>query len=185
MNKDELRKHYKEKRLVLFEKGEIERISNRICLNLRKEEVYKKAENIMFFYPKGSEINLLELCTDDKKFFLPRVKDKELEVCPYKIGDRLNLSEFKVSEPVGEALCNLSIIDLILTPALAVDKKGFRLGYGGGFYDRFFKERSLKAKKIVVIANDFVVESLPHESFDVPCDIVLTEDNFMSLLQSP
>ena len=62
---------------------------------------------------------------------------------------------------------------MIIVPALVADKKNYRLGYGGGFYDRFLKEnRNLKS--ILPIAQELVIEELPCEDFDEKVDIVIS-----------
>ena len=63
------------------------------------------------------------------------------------------------------------IIDLVIVPALMVDKKGYRLGYGGGFYDRFLNK--FKVKTITCIPEIFVVDSLPYDDFDVKIDEII------------
>ena len=125
-------------------------ISKRIVSNIRDLHEYHFARHIMLFYPLASEVNLLELLEDDDKcFYLPRVNGKDLECCPYKRGNDLLLSPLNISEPCCEAV-DKSEIDLIFTPALMADSNFYRLGYGGGFYDRFLK--NLNAYKIIPIA---------------------------------
>ncbi len=55
------------------------------------------------------------------------------------------------------------------------DKKLFRLGYGGGFYDRFIPQLRLDCVKIAVVAEQLLVEKLPVEKHDIPMDIIVTE----------
>ena len=62
---------------------------------------------------------------------------------------------------------------LLYSPALAADKNCFRLGYGGGFYDRFLAQN--KVKTITPAARQLLVEKLPVEKFDVPVDFVITD----------
>ena len=65
-------------------------------------------------------------------------------------------------------------MDFIIVPALAADRKNYRLGYGGGFYDRFLKLVP-NAVKIVPVHEMFVIEELPVEDFDVPVDLIVTD----------
>ncbi len=64
-------------------------------------------------------------------------------------------------------------IDLIIAPALAIDRKGFRLGYGGGFYDAFLAQHP--APIVGAVFSSLLVDHLPHEAHDVPVDIIVTE----------
>lgn len=148
-------------------------ISKRIVSNIRDLHEYHFARHIMLFYPLASEVNLLELLEDDDKcFYLPRVNGKDLECCPYKRGNDLLLSPLNISEPCCEAV-DKSEIDLIFTPALMADRNFYRLGYGGGFYDRFLK--NLNAYKIIPIAEELLIDSLPIENIDVKCDCIVTQ----------
>ena len=64
-------------------------------------------------------------------------------------------------------------MDIIFVPALAVDNEGNRLGYGGGFYDRFLKD--LKTTKIVPISKSLVFDNIPTEDFDIKIDMIITD----------
>ena len=147
-------------------------ISRKISDKIRSLDVYKNAENVMIFYPLKYEINLLSLMEDNKQFYLPRVCGENLLVCPFAKCDRLAKSEFNVSEPLTESVSS-DILDVVIVPALAVDTNNFRLGYGGGFYDRFLK--SCKAYSIVPVPQKLIVEKLPVDDFDVPVNCVVTE----------
>lgn len=169
--KKELRKKAKEIRKSL----DMEPISEKIVGNIFGLKEYVKSKNIMIFYPLGHEVNLLGLLSDrDKNFFLPRVQGEKLLVCPYKMGDELSLSAFKTQEPITEPV-DADILDLIFVPALMVDKHLHRLGYGGGFYDKFLSNHASNATKIVAIPSALMVSKLPSESFDAKIDIVVNE----------
>ena len=148
-----------------------DKISNAIVKKIRSLEIYRTAKNVMIFYPLQFEINLLPLLEDSKNFYLPKVDGENLLVCPFKIGERLVKSEFNVSEPLSVPVSS-DIPEVVFVPALAVDKNNFRLGYGGGFYDRFLE--SSKAYSIVPVSEKLVVEKLPVDEFDIPVDCVIT-----------
>lgn len=169
-DKNELRKIAKQIRRSL----DILEISEQIVKNIQKTETYKKANNIMIFYPFGHEVNLLGLLQDDKNFYLPKVDGENLLVCPYKTGDELTISKFKTEEPTT-APANPEILDLVLVPALMVDKHNHRLGYGGGFYDKFLSKNALNSTKIVAIPSALIVDKLPSESFDAKINITICE----------
>jgi len=169
--KKELRKKAKAIRSSL----DIKSISDKIVKNILELSAYKNAKHVMIFYPLGHEVNLLGLLKSEaKQFYLPKVEGEKLLVCPYKSGDELTISAFKTEEPVSEAV-NPEILDLIFVPALMVDKHLHRLGYGGGFYDKFLCKNALKSTKIVAIPSELVIDELPSESFDAKIDIVITE----------
>lgn len=143
-----------------------------IISKIKDLDCYKMAKNVMLFHPKTYEVDLRPLLSDDKNFYLPRVCGDNLLVCPFKNGDEVRLSEFKVCEPCSEPV-EPNILDLVIVPALAVDKNGYRLGYGGGFYDRFLLKYPVKS--LAVVCREFVLETVYPEEFDVKVDFVLTD----------
>lgn len=167
-NKDDLRQKAKKIRNEL----DMKTISSKIVSNIRNLEVYKKSKRVMIFYPLGNEVDLLELLSDDKQFYLPRVNGEELEVCPYKVGDKLLKSKFKVLEPINEPV-DKNLLDLVLVPALCVDDKCNRLGYGKGFYDRFLI--NFKGNSIIPIPRSLVFSDICADRHDVCCSGVVTE----------
>ena len=70
------------------------------------------------------------------------------------------------------------VVDLVVCPAAAVDKTGTRLGWGGGFYDRFFAELSPETRVFALVFDDDVVSNLPREKHDVPVDGVITSSGW-------
>jgi 5-formyltetrahydrofolate cyclo-ligase len=124
------------------------------------------------FEPSTVEINEAFL-RDGKVLVLPRINGDQLEWVRWN-GDPAQLvAKKKILEPVGDPLTGLSQIQAIVVPALKIDQSGFRLGQGGGYYDRALK--NLNAWKIgLVYAGELSSEVLPHESHDVPLDAAAT-----------
>lgn len=150
------------------------KVSEKIVQNVRNHVFYKQAKNVMLFYPTKYEVNLLSLLKDDKNFYLPRVSGENLLVCRYNVGDVLVKSDFNIMEP-DTAEESVEVLDLVIVPALMADKNGFRLGYGGGYYDRFLTKYRNIFKTIAVIPKDLYQESLPTDEFDVPVDFVISD----------
>ena len=169
MDKQWLRKWAKSERAKL----DILALSLKLAEKLRNCNEYKNAKNVMLFYPLENEVNLLDLLNDrTKNFYLPKIEGKNLLCCPYSENDELCISCFKTKEPLTMAV-EKTIIDLVIVPALAVDKNNYRLGYGGGFYDRFLE--NMECVKISCIPNHLLVENIYPEKNDIPLDIVITE----------
>ena len=167
MDKKELRKIIKEKRANL----EID--CSIFVRKIKQTDLYKESKNIMIFYPMKNEINLLELLKDEsKQFYLPRVNCLNLECCPYSNGDKLCLSCYKTQEPISSPVLK-DFVDLVIVPALCVDKNNYRLGYGGGFYDRFLKD--YLGKSIVCVPKEFVLQEIFLEEQDIPVNLVITD----------
>ena len=147
---------------------DISSLSCTLADKIRILDIYKSARNVMIFYPTKYEVDLRILLNEDKNFFLPKVSGEELLVCPY--SDDLYKSELNIMEPKTLPV-EPQILDLVIVPALMTDNDNYRLGYGGGYYDRFLK--TINAKTLVAIPKELIVESLPHDQFDVPVDYVV------------
>lgn len=124
------------------------------------------------YEPSTVEINEAFL-RSGKVVLLPRINGDQLEWVRWD-GDPANLlTKKKTSEPVGPALTDLTQIQAVVVPALRIDQSGFRLGQGGGYYDRALAY--LNAWKIgLVYAGELSSEVLPHETHDVPLDAAAT-----------
>lgn len=169
MDKSKLRKIIKEQRKQL----NIETLSKIIRAKIQKHDAYKLSKNIMLYYPLKYELNLLSLMADcdEKNFYFPKVEGEKLLVCPK--CDEFLLSSLKINEPCSNPV-SPGVLDLIIVPALAVDCENYRLGYGGGFYDRFLKTAP-RAKTLTPICSEFILKSIPHDNFDVKIDFIVSE----------
>lgn len=132
---------------------------------------YRDATSVMAFVGCKGEPDtdplFARLAADGKRLVLPRVQDGDIVVCS---GDDPRAdSRFGVSEPQGPAL-SLAAVDFVIVPGLAFTEDGYRLGYGGGFYDRFLTllahERPGVANAAVCFAEQ-LVDTLPVEPHDV------------------
>ena len=166
--KSHLRTKFKELRRNIDTAG----VSLEICKRIRDFGLYKRAKNVMIFYPTKFEINWLSLLDDNKNFFFPRVNGLELQVCPYSHDTEFKKSSYNINEPCSTPVSH-EILDLIFVPALAADTSGYRLGYGGGFYDRFLPLCS-NAVTVIPIFDEFVLNALPIEEFDCKVDYIIT-----------
>ena len=164
-NKSDYRLYAKE----LRKKLDIEALSHGFCEKIRGEEHYINSKHVMLFYPTEDEIDLRDLFNDDKHFYLPKVFGDKLLVCP--LSEKLEKSRFNIMEPCSHPI-NPELLDVVVIPALMADEYGYRLGYGGGFYDRFLP-LCKNAFKLVAVPKELYVEELPHEDFDVKVDKVL------------
>lgn len=69
---------------------------------------------------------------------------------------------------------------MIIVPGLAFDKRGYRIGYGGGFYDKFLEKHN-KIKRISLCYNFQIIENVPNEEFDKRVDTIITEDEIIKI----
>lgn len=102
-----------------------------------------------------------------RTLLLPRINGENLEWVQWDGRDESLAENGKFLEPTGEAFTSLDSIDLVLVPALAIDPDGYRLGQGGGYYDRALP--LLRAWRHGVVYNFEKMEhDLPREKWDLP-----------------
>ena len=167
--KEELRRWVKLKRKEVNAR---EKYSDILAEKLINSNEFKKAKNILIYYPLTDEIDLLSITSDiSKNFYLPKIEGKNLLCCPYKSGEKLCISCCKTLEPLTEA-CDKNLIDLAVIPALACDKNNYRLGYGGGFYDRFLQD--FNGTKIVCLPKEFLLDTVHPEKHDIKVDKIIS-----------
>ncbi len=111
--------------------------------------------------------------------FVPRIERQRRLMHVYPYPCPLETLSYGLRQPVVTAPCLpseaiASMIDLVLVLGLAFDRSGYRLGHGGGYFDRFLAHHTLPA---VGLGHDFqIVDALPREHHDIPMDILVTEE---------
>jgi len=124
--------------------------------------------------PDTRQLNL-ELIKVGKTLLLPRINGDNLEWVQWS-GEESELQQKKkIREPHGPEFTNLAGIEIIIVPALRIDRSGYRLGQGGGYYDRALPH--LAAWSIGLIHPDEISgEDLPREPWDIPLHAAATPD---------
>ena len=154
-----------------------------IFTRLRDLHVYKEADSVALFVTYRSEMNtyliLDEILERGKSVAVPRVTGRgEMEF--FRITDHkkdLEVGAFGIREPrPGSELTRPQDIDLLLTPGAVFDPFGYRIGYGGGFYDRYIKRLRPDCPVIALGFELQIVDRVPTEQFDTPVDMIVTED---------
>ncbi len=139
------------------------------------------AKNILLYYPLTYEPDLRQcLLLKNKNLFLPRVNRAEIDICEYN-SDKLFLGSFNIIEPSTEKITDYNIIDLVVTPAVAADKNGYRLGYGKGYYDRLFPKLKQNCIKIIIVYDDLILNTIYPSANDVKCDFIVSEKQVYEL----
>ena len=173
--KGELRARYKAARDAMDTnlRGDL---SAAICGHILSWDRTTAAKTIFVYASMGSEVDTMGLIAGlramDKRVLLPRVRDgKHMDAVEYS-GGILTKSNYGALEPSGKPF-DAAKIDLSLAPALAVTIAGVRLGYGGGYYDRFLKRT--QAHRAALCFSCQVVDSLPSNRYDIGMDSLITE----------
>lgn len=115
-------------------------LSASILEQLEQMTAFKEAKTVLLYYPKNNEVDVLPLFKRykrEKTLLLPVSHQKGMTAHPYEGNDKMHRGKFGIPEPTTSAYNGK--IDIIIVPAVAFDKKGNRLGRGGGYYDRFLK----------------------------------------------
>ena len=180
MDKSELRKVMKRKRSGLS----AERIlmySGCIAENLIQRQEYADASVLLAYVSFSSEVNthfLIEKAwKDGKRVAVPKcMDDSKLEFQYIRSFDDLAPGKFGIPDPVtGESVeYNEDDKCLLLLPGVAYTNKGDRLGYGGGYYDRYLKKHDSIPNAMLAYSLQ-QTETLPVDEMDVPADMIITE----------
>lgn len=162
-------------------------VSQAICDQLAGQPEFFQAQTILTYHPMPGEVDLMSLLDfrPQKQWYLPRVDDAGgMQFYRYQPGDLLEKHPLGMQEPSVNCeqfdLTTLAhTLAVILVPGLAFDKQGHRVGYGKGYYDRFFQNLPPKNKlfKIGVIPQPLLLQQLPHEEWDIRVNCTITNTN--------
>lgn len=153
--------------------------SQKIAKRLLELEPVQKAKAVMGFYSIRNEVNLMpfmeQMKQAGKTVLFPRVIDSKLmEPVVYQSLDQMNPGFQGILEPRGAAFPTEDI-DVVLVPGLVFDARGYRLGYGAGYYDRFLPKLKNNAFACGVCYEFQVVDNVyPHDQ-DIAVNWVLTD----------
>ena len=148
------------------------------------------AQTVMAFWSFGSEVpteRLLQSLNDaGLRVALPRIVDGELEPRTYEPGDPVTVASFGAGEPSDGLTLDPAEIDVVVTPGVAFDRRGGRIGYGGGYYDRFLRRVRRDALRSAICFGVQLVEGpLPAGPFDLSVDVVVTESEILRVRRDP
>lgn len=177
MNKTELRKLLKIERNKMKDE-EVKYKSNLIFEKLITDTPFSKKKCVLSYVDYKNEVKtdlILDYCFQSKTTIaVPKVKGKEMDFfCIHSVDDLIS-GAFGILEPNTHDLCVPDHDSIILMPGLAFDLKGGRVGYGGGYYDRYLSLHKSPLK--IAICYDFqIVESIECDKTDIKPDYIVTE----------
>lgn len=184
-----LRKEILEKRnnINSVEKREMDK---KILDQFYESKYYKEAEKIFIYISYDSEINtkviINKALKDKKRIYVPRTefKTRNMDAVEITTLDNLVESKYGILEPkIEEPHIDPNEFDLIVVPGVAFDRNGGRMGYGAGFYDRYFKKINKEnVDRIVKLALAYelqILDKVPMDAQDVPVDYIITENEFI------
>jgi len=175
MDKKALRKEIREKKRAMSLQ-EIEEKSKALAEQFLRSELYRSAKSVYGYLPYNQEVRTTDMLRqaqlDGKRVAVPKVYGDEMKFLWLDDLDRVEKGYSGIPEPIADGPEADDPTALVLMPGLAFDKKGHRIGYGGGFYDKFLA--SEPNHPTLALCFDFqMFPKLETEEFDIPVDVVL------------
>ncbi len=151
--------------------------SNLIGDRLKTFPLFQQAKTVFAYFSFRQEADLSSLFFEHKNWAFPRCVEKTLVWHLWQPGETLNVGKYGIKEPLATAkVITPSSADLILVPTVACDQRGYRLGYGGGFYDRLLSLPQWATIPTIGIVFDFAyVDRLPVDTWDIKLNFICTE----------
>jgi 5-formyltetrahydrofolate cyclo-ligase len=141
-------------------------LSQMVLEQLERMQCFCDAKTILLYYPVQNEVDVLPLVKRYKKektILFPVSHRRGMTVHPYAGNEMMHRGKFGIPEPTTPAYEGK--IDLIIVPGVAFDRKGCRLGRGGGYYDRFLKKQTHAT--LVGVGYDFqLIDEVPSARHD-------------------
>lgn len=175
MDKQSLRRHIREQKRAMTEEQIVAR-SEKLGQLFTASEAYRQAKTIYGYLPYNQEVRtvpmLEQALKDGKKVAVPKVYGEEMKFIYMDDLSKVEKGYAGIPEPIADLPIADDKTALVLMPGLAFDKKGHRIGYGGGFYDRFLAAEP--DHPTLALCYEFQMqEHLETEEFDIPVDYVL------------
>lgn len=175
MNKQELRRAIRERKRAMTEEEIVER-SNALAEKFYNSPAYQAASTIYGYLPYNQEVRtvpMLQRALDEgKRVAVPKVYGEEMRFIYLEDLTQVSKGYAGIPEPIADAPVADDKRALVLMPGLAFDPQGHRIGYGGGFYDRFLAQEP--NHPTLALCYEFQMQvHLDTEEFDIPVDTVL------------
>ena len=175
MDKKELRSKIREQKRAMTPQ-QIESASQKLVELFLATEQYRQAKTIYGYLPYNQEVRTVPLLeqalADGKKVAVPKIYGDEMRFIYLADLNQVEKGYSGILEPIENGPLGDDPTALVLMPGIAFDKEGHRIGYGGGFYDKFLAKEP--NHPTVALCYDFqIVNELPTEEFDIPVDLVL------------
>lgn len=182
LSKNQLRQFLLQQRqsLSLFQWQEKSKL---ICDLLRSANIFAGAKTIAAYFSFRFEPDLNCLFTTERTWAFSRCVNKSLIWHTWAFSQPLQTNSYGILEPLPIApLIHPEDIDLVVVPAVACDARGYRLGYGGGYYDRTLSLPQWAAKPTIGVVFDFAfLPQLPNNSWDRKLHGICTEKELIML----
>lgn len=175
MNKQELRKAIRARKRAMTEE-EIERRSRSLCQKFLESDAYRACRTLYGYLPYNQEVRTLPILAqalaDGKQVAVPKVYGDDMKFIVLADLTQVSKGYAGIPEPIADAPVAEDETALVLMPGLAFDPQGHRIGYGGGFYDKFLS-REPNHPTLALCYEFQMLPKLDTEEHDIPVDTVL------------
>lgn len=187
MNKKDIRRD------ILGKRNDISQIYRKewddsIFSKLINSDLYKEANRLFIYVNYSSEVNTIEIIKralrDKKDIYVPKTCKESKSMVAVKINslNGLIVDKYGISEPpVVDKSEIASDFDLIIMPGVAFDIHGNRIGYGGGYYDKYIFSLEKNIKKVALAYEIQIVEEIESEIHDIKVDYIITNEKIMKV----
>ncbi|MHC4644663.1 MAG: 5-formyltetrahydrofolate cyclo-ligase [Planctomycetota bacterium] len=182
MDKNEMRRRLQKSLLEMSLERRCEK-SRKACRNLISTPQFQKASAVMLYLSLPHEVDtsdaILHAWQLRKTVVVPKISWQQRHMIPVQINSLetgFSTAPSGLRNPTTGRPMPLAEIDLVVTPALAYDGRGNRLGRGGAYYDRFFASERLKAPRCGIAFAEQRIDSVPVTETDVPVDFLVTDE---------
>ena len=171
-----------------------------LCHHIVETELYQSCQHLAVYWAVNGEISVQPLIEDawkqGKNCYLPLINEAQMVFVQYAENTAMAMNRFNIPEPVDQHnTIDAAALDVVITPLVAFDKSGNRLGMGGGFYDRTFSfingnsnlgedcfhTPSVAKPKLMGVGHACQqVDELQAESWDVPLHVIVTNEGLVS-----
>ncbi len=165
-----------------FDSDYLKRLSTVICNRVIKQDLYINCKDIVLYMPINNEVDLDLLMKDailtGKNIWLPRIVDKRMEFYKYDSNTKLIEGKYGILEPDSDHVLKPDEDTLIIMPGVAFSEDMGRIGYGGGYYDRYLSDNPC-CKTIAVCYNFQIMPMVPMDDYDIRPDMIISDDKIL------
>lgn len=173
--------------------AEVTEKSDQIKNKLIHTSMYAESKHVFSFLGFNREVDTRPIIDDcvqrEKHVYIPlcNMSIREIILCRFENWDGLRPNRMGILEPTKESIriADRKILDLAIVPGAVFDREGNRIGYGAGFYDKFFSSLKKNIVKIAVCYSFQVVDSITPDEHDVPMDYIVTENEIIRCRDTP
>lgn len=187
MDKKELRRLMKSRLLEIDSQSRTDK-SRLACKNLIESDFFNRGSVIMLYLSLPHEIDttpaILYCWQKEKTVAVPKVSWQQRHMIPVEITSLdtgFAAEESRLRNPITGVPAPLEDIDLVITPGLAFDRSGCRLGRGGAYYDRFFSSSRLNAMRCGFAFDEQIIDEVPMEEHDKKVDMIITDKEIIQI----